>query len=100
MRRVLIVSGVLGIGTALVFAAAALTATLFPNGTVVGGGWNGGGMVNKGGWGVAAPVPAPVVMPDVVVPDAGTTVPDVQPLPGDTVGGGGAGASFEVQPAP
>jgi hypothetical protein len=42
------------------------------------------------------------VMPDVVVPDAGTTVPepDFQPLPGDTVGGGGAGASFEVQPAP
>jgi hypothetical protein len=100
MRRVLVVSSVLGIGTALVFAAAALTATLFPNGTVVGGGWNGGMMVNKGGWGVAAPVPAPVVMPDVP-PDAGTTVPEpsFQPLPGDTVGGD-AGATFEVQPAP
>ena len=46
MRRVVICSGVLGGGTALVFALAALTASLFPHGTVVpnqfgwGGGWS------------------------------------------------------------
>jgi len=35
MRQVLIVSGVLGGGTTLVFAAAALVATIFPSGTLV-----------------------------------------------------------------
>lgn len=69
MRRILICSGVLGVGTALVFAAAALTATLFPNGTLVSSGWNGG--VMRGGWGVAVPAPAPAFE---VAPDAG---PDV-----------------------
>ena len=43
MRRILICTGVLGGGTALVFALAALTATLFPQGTLVGGNtWRGG----------------------------------------------------------
>lgn len=78
MRRILICSGVLGVGTALVFAAAALTATLFPNGTLVSSGWN-GGMVMRG-WDVAVPAPAPMFE---VAPDAG-----FQPLPGDTVGDG------------
>ena len=32
MQRALIASGVLGLGTALVFGAAAVTATLFPSG--------------------------------------------------------------------
>ena len=40
MQRVLIASGVLGLGTALVFGAAALTATLFPNGPMVAAGMN------------------------------------------------------------
>jgi hypothetical protein len=45
MRRVVICSGVLGGGTALVFALAALTASLFPHGSTVpssmwGGGWS------------------------------------------------------------
>ncbi len=53
MRRILICSGVLGLGTALVFAAAALTANLFPNGTLVSSGWN--GPMTRGGWGVAVP---------------------------------------------
>lgn len=60
MRAPAIVTGVLGLGTALVFALAALTATLFPNGTAVGSGWN--PMMDRG-WGVggaAMPVPAPV----------------------------------------
>jgi len=51
MRRILICTGVLGGGTALVFALAALTATLFPHGTVVQGQWGpwGGGVVPLGG---------------------------------------------------
>ena len=63
MRKGLLVSGVLGLGTALVFAAAALTATLFPNGTMVSAGWGGGGW-GKGG--MAVPVPAPMMQPGVV----------------------------------
>lgn len=65
MRRILICSGVLSVGTALVFAVAALTATLFPNGTLLSTGWNGGGMWDRG-WGVAVPMAMPGQMaPDV-----------------------------------
>jgi len=62
MRAGAIVTGVLGLGTAVVFAVAALTATLFPNGTVVGSGWN--PMMERGwvGGDVAQPVPAPMVI--------------------------------------
>ena len=35
MRRILILSGVLGGGTALTFVAAAITATMFPSGPLV-----------------------------------------------------------------
>jgi hypothetical protein len=58
MRRILICTGVLGGGTAIVFALAALTAALFPQGSVVAAGWNGGW---NGGWekGIAMPVPMP-----------------------------------------
>ena len=38
MRAGLVVSGVLGLGTALTFAAALLVGSLFPNGTLVGSG--------------------------------------------------------------
>jgi len=63
MRAAAIVSGVLGAGTVLVFAAAALVANLFPNGTLVSSGWNGGWA--KDGWanGIAVPAPPPMVMP-------------------------------------
>jgi hypothetical protein len=67
MRAGLVVTGVLGLGTAVVFAIAALTATLFPNGTVVGGGMNGGvlfGGPNVRG-GMAIPVPAPAIAVDI-----------------------------------
>jgi hypothetical protein len=37
MRAGLVVSSVLGLGSALTFAAALLVASLFPNGTLVGG---------------------------------------------------------------
>jgi hypothetical protein len=89
MRRILICSGVLGVGTALVFAAAALTATLFPNGTLVSPGWN-GGMIQRG-FDVAVPVPAP---PFEVAP-----VKEFQALPGDTVAGA-ADDVVEVTPGP
>jgi hypothetical protein len=89
MRRILICSGVLGVGTALVFAAAALTATLFPNGTLVSSGWN--GPVFEKGWGVAMPAPAPEF--DVA------PAPGFRALPGDTVGGAVDGI-VEVTPAP
>ena len=67
MRRVLICSGVLGGGTALVFALAALTATLFPHGTVVASqfGW-GGGWAEEG----MKPMPA-MPVPDVFVSEDG-----------------------------
>jgi hypothetical protein len=49
MRQVVIVSGVLGGGSALVFALAAVFAAAFPTGTLVAtswnGGWQGGGRV-------------------------------------------------------
>jgi hypothetical protein len=58
MRAGLIVSGVLGIGTVLVFGAAALFSLVFPNGATVSAGWNGG---------MAVPMPAPMA-PAVEVP--------------------------------
>jgi hypothetical protein len=42
MRRALICGGILGGGTALVFALAAVVAMAFPQGSLVAGGWNGG----------------------------------------------------------
>jgi hypothetical protein len=70
MRRILICTGILGGGTAITFAAAALVATMFPTGNLVYGqqnvvfdrGFNGGGIV----------MPAPVPQPSVFVDDAGT----------------------------
>jgi hypothetical protein len=59
MRAGLIVSGVLGLGTVLVFGAAALVSLMFPNGTTVSAGWNGGEVFAKDG--MAVPAPAPVV---------------------------------------
>ena len=93
MRNVVVVSGVLGIGTALVFALAALAATMFPNGTLVNNnGWN-GGCFDCGGWGkpgigVPMPMPMPVdggekgiIMggagPVMVVDDPGVAVEDL-----------------------
>ena len=66
MRAGVIVSGVLGLGTVLVFGAAALASAMFPNGATVAAGWNGatvaagwnGGMV-WGKDGMAVPMPAP-----------------------------------------
>jgi hypothetical protein len=59
MQRALIVGGVLGLGTAAVFGAAAVASALFPNGSTVAAAWNGGGMWDKGGV-VVAPGPVPI----------------------------------------
>ena len=59
MRAGFIVTGVLGIGTALVFAAAALVSLAFPNGSTVAAGWN-GGLSTKGD--LMMPAPAPIMI--------------------------------------
>jgi hypothetical protein len=108
MQRILICTGVLGGGTALVFALAALTAIALPQGTRVAAGWNGaiGGPWVKDAWGggVVVPVPAPAVevAPFVIERGAdGVAIPDpgFQPLPGDVVAPE-ADPGTEVAPAP
>jgi hypothetical protein len=73
MRAVVVVSGVLGVGCVLVFALAALAATMFPNGTLINNSWNGGCFdCGGGGWGkpgVAVPMPMP--FPIEPVPEKG-----------------------------
>ena len=72
MRRIVICTGVLGGGTALVFALAAVTASLFPHGTVVPTsqfGWGGGILMDDvrfapGGGGIAVPMAEPFVVID------------------------------------
>ena len=84
MRAGLVVTGVLGLGTAVVFAFAALTATLFPNGTVVATNpWGNPMMRNWAGGDLAVPMPAPAidVAPDVLI----ETTDGVKTLPGDIV---------------
>ncbi len=78
MRRILIVTGVLGGGTALTFAAAILAANIFPNGTTVAAGWSGKGVDAGGVW------QPPVVMPErVPQPDLQVVPPD-EAVPADT----------------
>jgi hypothetical protein len=108
MQRILVCTGILGGGTALVFALAALTAIAFPQGTRVAAGWNG---VNGGPWlkdvwgdGVVVPMPAPAVevAPFVIERGAdGVAIPDAifEPLPGDVVVPEAA-AGPEVAPSP
>jgi len=77
MNRVVIVSGTLGLGTALVFGAAAVASAMFPNGETVVSQWNGGMMMGKG-IAVPAPMPAPIVGPNVVIDDGKSlATPDV-----------------------
>lgn len=76
MRAGVIVSGVLGFGTVLVFGAAALVSAMFPNGTAVAAGWNGGVVWGKGGGfangGIEDQAPAPM---DVLVQDVTVETP-------------------------
>ena len=82
MRPGFVVSGVLGIGTVVVFGAAALVSTLFPNGTTVAAGWNGGMMWTREQMfvegGVAVPVPAPGI-----VDDGGGVLMSPEPAPAE-----------------
>ena len=80
MRPGLIVTGVLGTGTALVFAAALLASALFPNGGEVAAGWNGGD------WAKPMPVPMPVEVPadgGGMVDDSKDEAPPPDVAPGD-----------------
>ena len=87
MRRILICTGILGGGTALTFAAAALAATLLPGGTIVPSNngmmfATGGGVMVKGG--VAVPAPAiqwATAMPDTPAPSVDLPVPTANDLP-------------------
>ncbi len=80
MRRILVCTGVLGGGTALVFALAATTAMLFPQGTLVSPGWNQGVMFGKP---VNAFARGPVMIDDVIAMPAveapATAVPELAP---------------------
>ena len=71
MQRAVIVSGVLGLGSVLVFAAAALAAALFPNGGTVNAGWNSFGGFEKG---LVAPAPMPVQVDPLVTIDEGKAI--------------------------
>ena len=84
MQRALIASGVLGLGTALVFGAAAVTATLFPSGATVATNMN--IMWARDDVMMAKPMPPGIAMPMPAAPapleitdrGGGWTVPNVQ----------------------
>ena len=86
MRAGLIVTGVLGIGTAAVFGLAAVAAAAFPQGSTVSAMWNGGWA--KGGVGIAQPMPMPVAVP------APSVVMAI-----DSAGGAGVAAPTDAPPA-
>jgi len=71
MRRVLLCTGILGGGTALTFAAAALAATLLPGGTVVPASSMFRGGFEKGGPAPAVVFPQPVPVPQPIIVDDG-----------------------------
>jgi hypothetical protein len=107
MRRILVCTGVLGGGTALVFALAALTAVAFPQGTLVSTGWNGGGWERQGWGGGVVPMPAPMpavdwapaVEKEFVIDGFAAPNDGFQPLPGDIVTTVD-GETLEVAPVP
>lgn len=89
MRAGLQVGSVLGLGTALVFAAAALAATLFPTGTIVNQGWNGGVVPLRGEIQVmGVPLPGGALAKPGAMDGDVVIVDRLPALPGDTVGGG------------
>ena len=78
MQRAVIVSGVLGLGSVLVFAAAGLAAALFPNGGTVSPGFNQFGGIGRGG--IAVPAPMPAIEPGVNVEDGKDVIVVPQPV--------------------
>jgi hypothetical protein len=94
MRRVLICTGVLGGGSALTFAIAALAASLAPPGPLVYGQYGQPWAMDmvRGGMVKAVPMPAPVWIdstagPGVVFEESGAGGSDLVPVP-------------EIDPAP
>jgi hypothetical protein len=87
MRRILVCTGVLGGGTALVFALAAATALMFPQGTVVSAGWNsdmrmmGGGVFLGGVQKVGGPVLVAPAQTVTITSDGVKVVTDGAPVP-------------------
>lgn len=73
MRPIIYLTGVLGGGTALVFALAVVASVLFPNGGTVATGWNGMLMERNWGGNVVGGVNVPVAMP-AVAPAVNITV--------------------------
>jgi hypothetical protein len=77
MHRAVVVSSVLGLGSVVVFGAAALAAALFPNGASVSPGWNSVGGFDRG-IAVPAPMPVPAIDPNVMIDEGkGVDVPGV-----------------------
>jgi hypothetical protein len=77
MHRAIVVSSVLGLGSVLVFGAAALAAALFPNGASVSPSWDSFGGFDRG-IAVPAPMPVPAIGPDVMIDEGkGVDVPGV-----------------------
>jgi hypothetical protein len=93
MRNGLIVTSVLGLGTAAVFALAALASAAFPQGGTVVGMWNGGW---SGGVGIAKPMPAPIARPMPVPIDQGLVTAPPDAVPGNDNGSTSSGASSGV----
>lgn len=86
MRAGVVVSGVLGLGTVLVFVAAAVVSAMFPNGTTVAAGWNSrvvwnGGVMEKGGGFVngGIEVPPPPIIGDLDVEEGVPVEAPVEP---------------------
>jgi hypothetical protein len=71
MKQALVVGGTLGLGSAIVFGAAALASAMFPNGGTVSATWQNRVFVDKGGVFAPAPMPAPN-MPVMGLDDATT----------------------------
>jgi hypothetical protein len=62
MKQALVVGGTLGLGSAIVFGAAALASAMFPNGGTVSASWQmNREFVDKGGVFAPAPMPMPAI---------------------------------------
>ena len=103
MREAAVVTGVLGAGTAFVFAAAAVVSTLFPSGALVPSGWNGGCM-DCGGWGkpgVGVPIPMPMPVPGIQgIPEKGVVIFQANGTAVDVAPAMPAGTADDVIPQP
>ena len=102
MKAGLVVGGVLSMGTALVFGAAALTATLFPSGATVAAGLN--EAWQQGGWAPDGRLVGPGFQGGPAVlgaPNAISVDPDIFIEPGGVVDVGGvAEPEIFMDPAP